>query len=214
MSTHRPLRVGLTGGIASGKTSVAALFAALGVPVIDTDQIARDVVGPGTPGLEEVRQVFGDDAITADGRLDRARLRQSIFADPGLRERLETILHPRILREMESASDAAGGPYQILVIPLLVESNLRKRVDRVLVVDCNEEQQIARLIQRDGETRTGARRILAAQANRRDRLSAADDVIVNAGKPADLQPMIVRLDHFYRRLAASGDFTAAGLRLP
>lgn len=208
------MRVGLTGGIASGKTSVAALFGDLGVPVIDTDRIARDVVGPGTPGLEEVRQVFGDHVITADGSLDRVRLRQSIFEDPKLRVRLETILHPRILSEMESASAAAGGPYQILVIPLLVESDLSSRVDRVLVVDCDEEQQITRLMLRDGETEAGALKILAAQAKRSDRLSAADDVILNTGKPADLLPMIVRLDHFYRKLAASGNFAAPGLRLP
>jgi len=214
MSIRRPMRVGLTGGIASGKTSVAALFGDLGVPVIDTDRIARDVVGPGTPGLEEVRQVFGDHVITADGSLDRVRLRQSIFEDPKLRVRLETILHPRILSEMESASAAAGGPYQILVIPLLVESDLSSRVDRVLVVDCDEEQQITRLMRRDGETEAGALKILAAQAKRSDRLSAADDVILNTGKPADLLPMIVRLDHFYRKLAASGNFAAPGLRLP
>lgn len=198
----RPLRIGLTGGIASGKTTVAELFAARGVPVLDTDQIARDVVAPGTPGLEEVAQAFGPGVLAADGSLDRRALRERVFADPAERRRLEAMLHPRIRAELERRSAAAGGPYQVLVIPLLVEGDGRTRVDRVLVVDCPEEVQVARLVARDGGTEAGARAILGAQATRAERLAAADDVIENHGAREALEAAVAALDTHYRRLAA------------
>ncbi|KPK54814.1 MAG: hypothetical protein AMJ59_24510 [Gammaproteobacteria bacterium SG8_31] len=206
--------VGLTGGIASGKSAVAKLFLDLGVPVIDTDELAREVVAPGTPGLEIVRRAFGDGVLANDGSLDRARLRHMVFANPARRAHLEKILHPLILRRLQAASADAGGPYQIHVVPLLVESGLERTVDRVLVVDCSEHRQISRLMGRDGETEESARRILAAQSGRQARLSAADDVILNEGQVADLAPLVARLDAFYRGLAESGEFSSPGLRLP
>lgn len=209
-----PLRVGLTGGIASGKTLVASLFAENGAVVIDTDELARRVVAPGTPGLDSVRAAFGDGVVGTDGALDRRALRRLVFQDPAARRRLEAILHPLILDAMSAESASAGGPYQILVIPLLVESGLGDRVDRVLVVDCPEDIQIARLTARDGETASGARRILAAQADRASRLAAADDVIVNAGAPEDLAAAVERLDQLYRELSRRPDRSAPGMRLP
>jgi dephospho-CoA kinase len=198
----RTLRIGLTGGIASGKSAVADLFAARGVPVLDTDQIARDVVAPGTPGLAEVVAAFGPGVLAADGRLDRRALRERVFADPADRRRLEAILHPRIRAELERRSAQAGGPYQILVIPLLVEGGGQIRVDRVLVVDCPEDLQLARLVARDGVTESSARAILAAQASRAERLAAADDVIENDGPREALETAVADLDARYRRLAA------------
>jgi dephospho-CoA kinase len=197
----RPLRIGLTGGIASGKSTVAALFAERGVPVLDTDLIARDVVAPGTAGLAEVVAAFGQDVLAADGSLDRRALRERVFAHPEERRRLEAILHPRIRDELERRSAAAGGPYQLLVIPLLVEGGGQTRVDRVLVVDCPEEIQLRRLVARDGGTEDGARAILAAQASRAERLAAADDVLANDGSPQALAAAVDRLDALYRQLA-------------
>lgn len=204
---NRPLRIGLTGGIASGKSLVAGLFARHGVPVLDTDQIARDVVEPGQPALAEIAAAFGAAVIAPDGHLDRRALRGRVFADPAARRRLEAILHPRIRAELERRSAAAGGPYQLLVIPLLVEGAGRTPLDRVLVVDCPEELQLARLRARDGETEAGARAILEAQASRSERLAAADDVVVNDGPPEVLAAAVAALDARYRALAATRDPT-------
>jgi dephospho-CoA kinase len=199
----RPLRIGLTGGIASGKTTVAKLFAARGVPILDTDQIARDVAEPGQPALAEVVAAFGQDILGPDGRLDRPRLRARVFADPDSRQRLEAILHPAIRAELARRAEAAGGPYQVWVIPLLVEGGQVDRVDRILVVDCPEAVQLARVQARDGETEDSARAILAAQASRAQRLAAADDVIVNDGEEAGLGPQVAALDARYRALVAN-----------
>ncbi|MCU0974847.1 MAG: dephospho-CoA kinase [Steroidobacteraceae bacterium] len=195
------LRIGLTGGIASGKSAVADLFARRGVAVLDTDQIARDVVAPGTPGLAEVVEAFGPVVLAPDGSLDRRALRERVFANPADRRRLESILHPRIRAELERRSAVAGGPYQVLVIPLLVEGTGQTRVDRVLVVDCPEELQVARLVARDGGTESSARAILAAQASRAERLAVADDVIENDGAREALETAVAALDARYRRLA-------------
>jgi len=199
---RRPFRVGLTGGIASGKSTVAALFADLGVPVIDTDVIARDVVAPGTPGLAAVTTAFGADLLGPGGDLDRRRLRERVFADPAARARLEAILHPRILARLEALAGEAGGPYQVLVIPLLLESGLADRVDRVLVVDCSEAVQRARLMVRDGESASGADRILAAQLGRQARLAQADDVLQNDGERGDLRERVQALHAAYLARAA------------
>jgi dephospho-CoA kinase len=204
------LVIGLTGGIASGKSVVAERFAARGVPVLDTDVIARDVVAPGTPGLGSVREAFGDEVIDADGGLDRRELRRRIFADPALRERLENILHPLIRVELAARAAAAGGPYQIHVIPLLVEKGLRDRVDRVLLVDCSETTQAARLMARDGETTEGAQRILAAQSSRAERRAVADDILVNDGDLSGLDVAVARLDARYRQLAREAGDQARG----
>jgi dephospho-CoA kinase len=199
---HAPYRVGLTGGIASGKSAVADAFARRGTPIVDTDAIARDVVEPGRPALAEVVRAFGPGVLDADGRLDRRALRTLVFAQPELRRRLEAILHPAIRAEMHARADAAAGPYVVVAIPLLVENGLQAQVDRVLVVDCPPEVQLARLLARDGETPEGARRILAAQASREARLAAADDVIVNDGSLAELDARVDALHRAYLVRAA------------
>ena len=194
-------RVGLTGGIASGKTAVANLFAAHRVPVIDTDVIAREVVEPGQPALAAVVDAFGAQVLAEDGRLDRPRFREQIFGDADARQRLEAILHPAIRAAMERQSRAAGGPYQVLVIPLLVEGGRRDHVDRVLVVDVPEATQIERLVRRDGVTREQAEAALRAQASREARLAFADDVIENTGDLAALDSRVALMHEKYLNLA-------------
>ncbi len=191
------LRVGLTGGIASGKTTVSRLFARLGVPIIDTDVIARDVVAPGTPLLQRVDEELGPGLIGADGALQRRQLRERVFSDPDARRRLEELLHPAIRAEVARQSAQATGPYHILVIPLLVEGQGRIPVDRVLVVDCPEDLQIQRLQARDGSSAAQARAMLAAQASRAARLAAADDVIMNDGDPDRLEAAVSALHQKY-----------------
>ncbi len=209
-----PLIVGLTGGIASGKTAVADLFAALGVPVLDTDQIARDVVAPGSVGLARVVERFGAGVLDESGALDRAALRARVFADQNDRRDLEGILHPLVIETLSHRAAAAGGPYQIHVVPLLVETGLTERMDRVLVVDCDPAVQLERLLRRDGGDRGQAERILAAQASREQRLAAAHDVIANQSTLADLAPLVREMDGFYRRLVETGEREAPGIRLP
>ncbi|MGB7905563.1 MAG: dephospho-CoA kinase [Steroidobacteraceae bacterium] len=201
----RPFRVALTGGIASGKTTVADLFAAHGVPLIDTDVIAREVVEPGQPALTAVAQAFGSDVLDRDGRLDRRRLRAIIFGDATARGQLEAILHPAIRAEMERQSVAAAqdGPYQILVIPLLAEGGQRNHVDRVLVVDAPETVQVERLMARDAVTREQAEASLRAQAQRATRLGIADDVVTNTGRIEDLRQQVAALHARYVKLAAA-----------
>jgi dephospho-CoA kinase len=204
----RPFIIGLTGGIASGKSAVAELFAAKGVPVFDTDQIARDVVEPGTPGLAKIVEEFGPEVLDADGRLNRKRMRQLVFADPAKRRRLEAITHPAIRAELARRSAAADGLYQIHVVPLLVESGRVNEYARVLVVDAPEADQLRRLLARDGTDEVTAQRILEAQASRADRLSVADDVIVNTGTLDDLRRFVDTLHENYELLAAA--HTVAG----
>ena len=199
----RPMLVALTGGIASGKSAVAELFAHRGVPVFDTDQIARDVVEPGTPGLAKIVAEFGSDILDGSGRLDRKRMREVVFSDPAKRKALEAITHPAIREELARRSKAADGLYQIHVIPLLVESGRADAYDRVLVVDATEQDQLRRLLQRDGNDETTAKNILAAQATREARLSVADDVIVNTGTLDDLGRFVDTLHDNYELLAAA-----------
>ena len=201
MST--PVLIALTGGIASGKSTVADLFEQQGVPVLDTDQIARDVVEPGTPAFARILETFGREILDASGRLDRRRLRERVFADGAQRQILESITHPAIREELARRSAIAGGAYQIHVIPLLVEAGRTDAYDRVLVVDCPEKDQIRRLMARDGSSSEQAERILAAQASREDRLSAADDVIVNTGTLEDLEQFVLTLHRNYELLAAN-----------
>jgi dephospho-CoA kinase len=198
----RAFRVGLTGGIASGKSTAAKFFGALGVPILDSDQVARDVVEPGQPPLERLVERFGRRILTADGHLDRPALRDIVFADPKARADLEALTHPAIGAAMEARSAAAGGPYQILVIPLLVEKNLAAHVDRVLVVDCDEELQIRRLRDRDGSTPEQVEAILRAQAPRAARLKAADDVIRNDTDMSAVRDQVAALHARYLDLAA------------
>jgi len=197
------LRIGLTGGIASGKSTVAARFAELGVPVIDADESARWVVAPGQPGLTAVVERFGHGVLAANGELNRRALRQLIFADPVKRQQLEAVLHPLIQADMEQRAVRAVGPYLILAIPLLVEGGSRDRVDRILVVDADEALQLERLVARDSVSLEQGRAILAAQATREDRVKAADDVLVNAGTVPELRHAVDRLHQSYLRLAGA-----------
>jgi dephospho-CoA kinase len=203
MTSPHPFRVALTGGIASGKTTVAGLFAELGIPLIDTDLIAREVVEPGQPALAAIVRAFGPEVLDADGCLDRRRMRERIFADPAVKQRLEAILHPAIRAEMERQSRVAGGPYQILVIPLLAEGRRRDHVDRVLLVDVPEAVQVERLVSRDGVSREQAQASLNAQATRAERLAIADDVIQNSGRVDELKQQVRALHEKYLQLATT-----------
>jgi dephospho-CoA kinase len=197
----RRLRIGLTGGIASGKSTVAQRFKELGVPVIDADESARAVVEPGKPGLAEVLERFGRSVVADNGELDRRALRELIFREPGSRRDLEAILHPLIRADMEQSAEQAVGPYVVMAIPLLVEGGPSDRVDRVLVVDVDEAVQLQRVMARDGCTVEQARAILASQASRSARLAAADDVLRNAGTVTDLRRAVDQLHERYLRLA-------------
>src|SRR5437868_14511130 len=199
--TSRPFRVGLTGGIASGKSTAAKFFGALGVPIIDTDQLARDVVEPGQPPLERLVERFGSGILTEDGHLDRPALRNIVFSDPKARADLEALTHPAIGAAVEAKSATARGPYQAPVIPLLVEKNLGSHVNRVLVVDCEEQLQIRRLRARDGATIAQAQAILDAQAPRSTRLKAADDVIRNDADLSTIRDQVATLHTRYLELA-------------
>jgi dephospho-CoA kinase len=184
--THRPLVVGLTGGIGSGKTTVAGIFQQLGIPVIDADAIAHGMVAPGQPALEEILAVFGPASVDASGRLDRNRMRKLVFSDAVLRHRLEAILHPKIRREIITLTGNIQSPYCIVVVPLLLETDQLDLVDRILVVETAVEKQIARVAMRNGLPRDEIDTIIAAQADRDTRLAAAHDVIHNDGALEDL----------------------------
>jgi dephospho-CoA kinase len=194
-------RVGLTGGIASGKSLIAGMFADKGVPVIDTDLIAREVVQPGMPALAEIAREFGPEVIDIDGALDRRRLRELVFADDDRRRKLEEILHPRIRDAAIEQSGSAGGPYQVIVVPLLVGSPMQKLMDRILVIDCDVETQVRRLQERDGESAAQARRMIAAQASREERLAIADDVVENDGSIPETARQVDELHTLYLGLA-------------
>ena len=202
-STKPPRRlvIGLTGGIASGKSTAAERFMELGVPVIDADLAARAVVAPGTPGLAEVVDRFGPGILAKNGELDRRALRELIFNDPGARHDLEALLHPLIRADMELSARAAEGPYIVMAIPLLVEGGTRDRVDRLLVVDVDEAVQLQRVMARDACTPEQARAILASQAGRAARLAAADDVLPNDATVTDLRQAVDLLHERYLRLA-------------
>jgi len=193
----RTFRVGLTGGIASGKSTVANLFAALGVPIVDTDVLAREVLEPGSPLLAEVLAHFGAGVAGPDGGLDRRALRARVFADPAERRWLEERTHPAIRARTDALCDASRGPYVMVAIPLLVETGGADRFDRVLVVDVEPAVQLARLQARDGSTRAEAERILAAQATRAARLAVAHDVIRNDGDLAQLRDQVAALHRRY-----------------
>jgi len=195
------LVIGLTGGLASGKSTVAERFAARGVPVIDTDVIARELVEPGQPALEKIRAAFGPDVLTAGGQLDRVWLKQQVFADPAQRLRLEAILHPLIHQDVVIRLPALHGAYCLIVVPLLVESSQTYPLDRVLLVDVPEAVQRQRATTRDGLSPELVSAILASQASRAQRLAAADDIIVNDADLAHLDAEVARLDAFYKALA-------------
>ncbi len=195
------LVIGLTGGIASGKTAVSRCFEQLGVPVIDADVVAREVVSPGEPALDAIVKTFGSDVLDSAGRLDRTRVRDLVFGDPERRRALEQLLHPEIRRRMREKLEQLDHDYAVLVIPLLLEAGQTDLVDRVLVVDTPEALQIARAVERDGSTENKIRDIIAAQISRKERLSRADDVIENRGSMEDLLERVGKLDQFYRTIA-------------
>jgi dephospho-CoA kinase len=198
--------VGLTGGIGSGKSAAADCFVALGVPVVDTDAIAHELTAPGGAAIEPIRQAFGDGALTAAGALDRAAMRRRVFADPAERTRLEAILHPMIRAESEARLRRSAADYAVLVVPLLAESkSYRERVDRVAVVDCTEEVQLARVMGRSGLSRAEVAAIMAAQASRAARLAIADDVIANDAGLAELRARVTELHGRYLDMARARD---------
>ena len=202
-STPRPLRIGLTGGIASGKTTVANFFADLGVPVIDTDVIARDVVAKGAPALAQIRADFGNAVFNDDGLLDRKAMRKLVFSDDSKRRQLEDILHPRIRATAVVQAQAVTDPYMIIVVPLLVESPMKALMDRVLVVDCSVDVQLKRLLARDTEDEAQARRMIAAQASRDERRAIADDVLLNDTDLDETRRQVDALHHRYLELSNS-----------
>ena len=191
----------LTGGIASGKTAVSDCFARRGVPVIDTDLIAREVVEPGQPALDRITESFGLGFLDSEGRLKRKKMRQTIFSDPQQKSRLEAILHPLIAAQVARRIKELDDPYCILVIPLYAQSSAYSWIDRVLVVDVAEEVQIERVMARDQINRNQAKSILSAQTSRQDRLALADDIIDNSGSLSELQDKVEALHHKYLKLA-------------
>jgi dephospho-CoA kinase len=194
----------LTGGIGSGKTTVANMLEARGAAVIDTDRIAHQLTAPGGAAIPEIRAQFGDAFLTSDGAMDRAKVREHVFAEPTAKARLESILHPLIRIETERAAAEARGLYLVFVVPLLVESGKwKQRASRVLVVDCPEELQVARVMSRSGLSESQVRAIMAAQVPREVRLAAADDVIVNDGDSSALAPQVERLHSLYATLAGA-----------
>lgn len=197
------LLVGLTGGIGSGKTTVANMFGALGVPLIDTDLIAHELTGPEGAAMPRIRDAFGPGVIAPDGRLDRAAMRERAFTDAGSRKRLEAILHPMIGEETaRRIAAAASDPYAIVVVPLLVEGGRAKsRFDRIVVVDCPVEVQIERVVRRNGLPREQVEAIIAVQAERSRRLAAADDIVDNGGDPSTLPERVRVLHERYLELA-------------
>jgi dephospho-CoA kinase len=198
------LVVGLTGGIGSGKSAVSRLFEDYGVPVIDADHVAREVVEPGSPALDEIVRQFGDDVLLHDGRLDRANLRHKIFNDQQARKKLETILHPRIRQRMRDRLQSIGAPYAIFVVPLLIETGQHKDVDRVLVVDCPEALQMERVKKRDSASASQITAIMASQVSREQRLAEADDIIENRGSLEELNASVSSLHQQYLELSQKG----------
>jgi dephospho-CoA kinase len=201
--------IGLTGGIGSGKSTVADRLVERGAALVDTDAIAHALTAPGGDAIPAIREAFGDGVIAVDGRMDRAAMRALAFSDPGARRRLEAILHPMIRARTQSGIDdavRAGAPYVIVAVPLLVESgDWRGRYDRVLVVDCPPEVQVERVMRRSGLERAQVEAILAAQASRAQRLAAADDVVDNGGAPEALDGQVATLHASYAGLSRSGE---------
>lgn len=194
--------VALTGGIGSGKSTVADAFARHGVTIVDADVIAREVVQPGTPSLAAIATHFGHEILLPDGTLNRAALRQRIFSNPDEKTWLNHLLHPVIQQETQHQLAQATSPYALWVVPLLVENNLQSRANRVLVVDVDSETQLVRTMMRDGISRQQALNILSAQATRAQRLAVADDVIDNSGTATGIEPHVAALHRRYLEFAA------------
>lgn len=193
--------VGLTGGIGSGKSTVATLFAAKGIPIIDADEIARAITQPDKPALRAIIEIFGSNILLANGHLDRATLKKIVFSDPVLRKKLEDLLHPLIRSEMKSRIESLDAPYCILMIPLLLETAPNPLVKRILIVDTHEHLQVSRATLRDKITKEDVEAIMNTQINRKKRLEITDDVIFNDGKYEDLIPQIDKFHELYTYLA-------------
>jgi dephospho-CoA kinase len=200
----RPLRIGLTGGIGSGKSTIADLFIKLGVPVYDADIITRQLTAPGQPALTEIRTVFGESVLAKDGALDRAVLRQRVFNNPDERHKLEAILHPRVYHTLEQLTEqVTGTAYVVWVVPLLLETDAADRVDRVLVVDCPEHLQVARASTRSGLDAGLTQQIMQQQLDRAERLKRADDILDNDGDLDKAKQQVDKLHLKYMELAAN-----------
>jgi len=193
-----PLKIGLTGGIGAGKTTVSKLFAQLGIPIIDADEIAHQIVAPGQPALKRIIETFGTNMIGPDSKLNRAKLREHIFADPEQRQRLETILHPSIREIMQAQVAAVQKPICLLSIPLIVETQQIDLVDRVLVIDCPVTLQHQRLINRDGLSSLQIEQIIQAQTHRSTRLAIADDIIYNDSDFNHLRQQVFKIHQIYQ----------------
>lgn len=195
--------VGLTGGIGSGKSTVADLFVEQGAALVDTDAIAHELTGPGGAAMPALIAAFGAQVVGLDGAMDRAAMRRLVFADPSAKARLEGILHPRIGQLAAERCRAAAAPYVILAVPLLVESGTyHERCDRIVVVDCPENLQVERVMARSGIGRDEVLAIMAAQASRAERLAAADDIVLNDGERAKIAPQVCAIHQKYLRLSA------------
>jgi len=201
------LVIGLTGGIGSGKTAASEQFAALGVPVIDADQLSRELTRPGMPALRQIVDCFGADILTPAGQLDRAALRERIFSDPAARQKLEDILHPAIRQEMSRRLKTLQSPYAVLVIPLLIEAGQQDLVDRILLIDVPPALQRRRVLERDKISAEQLDNILSAQLSREQRLADADDIINNEGDLADLRQAIGHIHQTYLALSSGEGFT-------
>ncbi len=198
-------RVGLTGGVASGKTTVAALFTELGAGLVDTDQVAREVVATGEPGLDAVIEAFGADILLDSGDLNRSALRAIVFRDPDERRKLEALLHPLIRARTLSQLETIEAPYAVVVVPLLVETDFAQFVDRILVVDCPRELQLERLVRRDQISAADAEAMVAAQADRKTRSARADDILDGSQSLATTRKRVGMLHTDYLRRAAGPD---------
>ena len=195
--------VALTGGIGSGKTTVSNAFARLGVTLVDADVIARQVVEPATPALNALAEKFGQQILQQDGSLNRPRLREIIFSDGAAKQWVNQLLHPVIQAETQRLINNATTPYVLWVVPLLIENGLQSKANRVLVIDVNQDVQLARTVSRDGVSRQQAENIIAAQVPRQQRLECADDIIDNNGGPETIEPRVASLHSRYLQLAAS-----------
>lgn len=196
------LRVGLTGGIGSGKSTVEGYFQELGAPTIDADAVSRRVAEPGQPAFADIVSLFGPEVVDESGRLRRALMRERVFSDLALKKRLEAVIHPLVRQEIQAFTDSAAGPYCVICVPLLLETGARAHADRILVVDAPEALQASRASQRDQADAAQIRQIIAAQIPREERLRAADDVISNDGSLENLKLQVKRLHYKYLELAS------------
>ena len=197
------LYIGLSGGIASGKTIVSDEFSSLGADIIDTDIIARELIFPGSETLNEIVSVFGENVLQDDGNLNRKLMRQIIFSEKDKKITLEKIMHPKIQNEVKLKIQSASGQYQIIVVPLLLQSPILDFVDRVLIIDCNEKIQINRLMNRDNISEELAKKMIENQSKREERLAIADDVILNEGCIEEIKHEVKKLNDFYIKISSS-----------